>query len=126
LSIRQVSTTSLPFPSQWLIDAWVGGRPLIHGTLIINSITNNRVTGTINFRGIPIPIRGYWNERTKQITFDSPYAQYSGHLTTLDEPPIRMRHFILRGNLKMMPPSIQAGEQGTWIATTDIVLNQTQ
>lgn len=116
---------TLPFPSKWRIDAWVDGRPVIYGILIINSIIDNRVTGTLNFRGIPIPIHGIWNESTKQITFDSPYAQFSGYLTIFDEPPIRMRHFILRGILKMMPPSIQAGEHGTWIATNDTYLNQT-
>jgi hypothetical protein len=116
---------TLPFPSKWRIDAWVGGRPVIFGILVINSIIGNRVTGTLNFRGTPIPIHGIWNERTKQITFDSPYAQFSGNLTIFDEPPIRMRHFILRGILKMMPPSLQAGEQGTWIATNDTYLNQT-
>jgi hypothetical protein len=85
---------------------------------------DNKVIGTINFRGIPIPIHGSWNESAKQITFDSPYATYSGNLTIFDDPPINIRHFILSGRLIMNPPSLQAGEYGTWIATTDISLNE--
>lgn len=81
------------------------------GKLIINSITNNRVSGTINFRGTPIPINRYWNESTKQIRFDSPYA-FSGHLTIFDDASIRIRHLILSGQFVMNPPSAQAGEYG--------------
>lgn len=113
---------SIPFPSRWGIHAAIGGRPIVYGTLNINSITGNRVTGTVNFRGTPIPINGYWNERDKQIGFDSPYATYSGNLTFFDDPSIRIRHLILRGKLTMKPPSIQAGEYGSWIATTDTTL----
>jgi len=47
------------------------------------------------------------------------YATYSGNLTIFDDPPIRIRHFILSGRLIMKPPSLQAGEYGTWVATTD-------
>ncbi|PLR81292.1 hypothetical protein CVD25_02450 [Bacillus canaveralius] len=113
---------SLPFPSQWGIHAAIGGRPVVWGTLIINSITGNRIAGTVNFRGRPIPIHGYWDENTKQIRFDSPYASYSGNLMIYDDPPIRIRHHILNGRLIMKPPSLQAGEYGTWVATTDTIL----
>ena len=110
---------SIPFPSRWGIHATIAGRPIIWGILIINSITNNRVSGTINFRGTPIPINGNWHEGTKQIRFDSPYATFSGHLTIFDDVPIKIRHFLLSGQLIMNPPSLQAGEYGSWIATTD-------
>ncbi|PLR75689.1 hypothetical protein CU633_19870 [Bacillus sp. V3-13] len=113
---------SIPVPSRWGIHAAIAGRPVVWGTMIINSITGNRVTGTVNFRGRPIPINGYWDERTKQIRFDSPYASYLGNLTIYDDPPIRIRHHILNGRLMMKPPSLQAGEYGTWVATTDTTL----
>ncbi|OCA92233.1 hypothetical protein [Pseudobacillus wudalianchiensis] len=112
----------LPSPSQWGIDAAVGERPLVSGILVMNSVTGNQVNGTINFRGTFIPIRGYWNESTKQIRFDSPYAAYSGQLSIFDNPSIGVRHFVLNGMLIMKPPSLQAGEHGTWIATTNTAL----
>jgi hypothetical protein len=119
LETAQKIAVSIPFPSRWGIHAAIADRPIIWGILIINSITNNRVSGTINFRGTPVPINGYWNESTKQIRFDSPYATFSGHLTILDDVPIRIRHLILSGQFIMNPPSAQAGEYGSWIATTD-------
>lgn len=123
LPTEQVTKVSIPIPSKWGIHATIADRPIVWGEFIINSITENRVAGTINFRGIPIPIHGSWNERTKQITFDSAYATFSGNLTIFDDPPIRIRHFVLSGRLTMKPPSLQAGEYGTWIATTDISLS---
>jgi hypothetical protein len=125
LQTAQKIPVSIPFPSRWGIHAAIGGRPIIWGILFINSITNNRVSGTINFRGTPIPINGYWNEPTKQIRFDSPYATFTGHLTIFDDVPIRIRHLILSGQLIMNPPSVQAGEYGSWIATTDTKLTGT-
>ncbi|MFE7084107.1 hypothetical protein [Priestia megaterium] len=115
---------SIPSPSQWGIHAEIAGRPMVWGVLIINSITftGNRVTGTVNFRGSLIPINGYWNESTKQIRFDSPYATYSGNLTMFDDSETRIRHFILNGQVIMKPPSLLAGRNGTWIATTDTSL----
>ncbi|WP_219837624.1 hypothetical protein [Paenibacillus sp. R14(2021)] len=113
---------SVPSPSRWGIHASVGGRPVVYGTFNINSVTGNRVTGTVNFRGRDIPINGYWDESTKQIRVDSPYASYSGNLAIFDDPSIRIRHFILSGRLIMKPPSLQAGEYGTWLATTDTSL----
>lgn len=113
---------SIPFPSRWGIHASVGGRPVVYGTFNINSVTGNRVTGTVNFRGRDISMNGYWDESTKQIRVDSPYASYSGNLTIFDDPSIRIRHFTLSGRLMMKPPSLQAGEYGTWLATTDTSL----
>lgn len=118
------ASVSFPFPSVWGIHSSIAGRTIIWGTLNINSITDNRVSGTANFRGTPIPISGFWNESTKQLTFDSPYATFSGNLTIIDDFQIRVRHFILRGRFLMKPPSLQAGESGSWIATTDIALNE--
>jgi hypothetical protein len=118
----QVNAVSLPFPSIWGIHAAVGGRPIVWGTLTFDFITGNRVTGTVNFRGTPIPISGYWDESTKQITFDSPYANFFGNLSIFDDPAIRIRHLVLNGRLVMKPPSLQAGEFGTWIATTNTIL----
>ncbi|MEB3103435.1 hypothetical protein [Ferviditalea candida] len=124
MQTAKASVLSVPFPSKWAIHVTIGGKPIVWGQLIINSIIGYEVVGTINFRGIPIPIQGYWNEVNKQITFDSTYATYLGNLTIYDDPPIRIRHFVLSGNLVMNPPSLQAGERGTWIATTDINLNE--
>jgi hypothetical protein len=124
LQTTPATMVSLPSPSVWGFNAAIAGRPIVWGKLNINSTTDNRVIGTVNFRGTPIPIQGSWNERTKQITIDSPYATFSGNLTIFDDTPIRIRHFILSGHFIMKPPSLQAGEYGTWIATTDISLNQ--
>jgi hypothetical protein len=124
LSNTQVTIVSIPTSTKWYIDTSIAGRPIIWGKLIIDSITDNRVVGTINFRGTPIPIHGEWNESTNQITFDSSYATFSGKLAIFDVPPIRIRYFMLRGRFIMNPPSLQAGEYGTWIATTDICLNE--
>ncbi|MEC0666654.1 MULTISPECIES: hypothetical protein [Priestia] len=112
----------MPFPSRWGIHAEIAGRPMVWGVLIINSITGNRVIGTVNFRGTLIPINGYWNESAKQIGFDSPYATYSGNLTMFDDSTIKIRHLVLNGRVIMKPPSLLAGRNGTWIATTDTTL----
>ncbi|WP_374187759.1 hypothetical protein ACEPPU_29800 (plasmid) [Priestia aryabhattai] len=95
---------------------------MVWGVLIINSITGNRVMGTVNFRGTLIPINGYWNERAKQISFNSPYATYSGNLTMFDDSTTRIRHLVLSGRVIMKPPSLLAGRNGTWVATTDTSL----
>jgi len=125
LQTAQKLMVSIPFPSKWGISASIAGRPIIWGVLIINSITgNNKVSGTINFRGTPIQINGYWEENTKQISFDSPYATFFGNLTIFDDPSIRIRHFVLSGRFIMKPPSLLAGEYGTWIATTDTALTE--
>lgn len=118
MQTAQQTMVSIPFPSVWGIHAAIAGKPIVWGVLNINSITDNRVIGTVNFRGTPIPINGSWDENTKQIRFDSPYATFSGNLAIFDEPQIRIRHFILNGRLIMKPPSLQAGEYGTWVATT--------
>lgn len=78
--------------------------------------------GTVNFRGTLMPINGYWNESAKQISFDSPYARYSGNLTMFDDSTTRIRHLVLSGRVIMEPPSLLAGRNGTWVATTDISL----
>lgn len=113
---------SMPFPSRWGIHAEIAGRPMVWGVLIINSITGNRVMGKVNFRGTLIPINGYWNEGSKQITFNSPYATYSGNLTMFDDSTTRIRHLVLSGRIIMKPPSLLAGRNGTWVATTDTSL----
>lgn len=104
------------------IHAAIAGKPIVWGVININSITDNKVIGTVNFRGTPIPINGSWDGNTKQIRFDSPYATFSGNLAIFDEPQIRIRHFILNGRLIMKLPSLQAGKYGTWVATTDRAL----
>lgn len=113
---------SIPFPSVWGIHAAIAGRPSFGAYSTLTPITDNRVIGKVNFCGTPIPINGSWDENTKQIRFDSPYATFSGNLAIFDEPQIRIRHFILNGRLIMKPPSLQAGEYGTWVATTDRAL----
>jgi hypothetical protein len=123
MAVGQVTTVSIPSPSQWNMYASIGGRPASLGTLMINLVKNNRISGAVNFRGTFIPIQGYWNETTKEIRFESPYASFVGTLTIVDEPQINMRHYVLRGSVMMKPPSIRAGEYGTWVATTDIPLS---
>jgi hypothetical protein len=120
LKIPKTAKVSIPFPSVWGIDASIAGgeRSIIRGILTIDSIVDNKVVGTVNFRGIPIPINGYWDESAKQISFDSPYASFFGNLTIIDETAISIRHFILSGRFIMKPPSLLAGEYGNWIATT--------
>jgi hypothetical protein len=118
----QNNLLSLPFPTQWGISTDIAGRPLVRGVLTIDSVSGNTVRGTANFRGSPIVINGYWDENTKQLRFDSPYASFSGQLQIFDDATIRVRHFILSGQLVMKPPSLQAGQYGTWVATTNRVL----
>lgn len=121
----QTRQITLPSPSSWGISAFAGRRPVIWGTLIINTVdSNGRLTGSINFRGTPIPIQGIWNESSRQISFSSPYARFTGSISVFDDPSIRIRHLVLQGALVMQPPSIQAGEPGTWIATTQTCLTQ--
>ncbi|PLT33191.1 hypothetical protein [Bacillus sp. V5-8f] len=120
-TVRQTQV-NIPAPSRWGIHATVGSRPVVYGTLIINSVTDNRITGTINFRGRPIPVNGSWNPGSRQIQFDTPYATYSGNLEIFDDPSIRVRHLLVRGRLRMKPPSSQAGEYGTWVASTETAL----
>lgn len=122
MQTAQQTIVSIPFPSVWGIHAAIAGKPIVWGVLNINSITVNRVIGTVNFRSTPIPINGSWDENTKQIRIDSSYATFYGNLAIFDDPQIRIRHFILNGRLIMKPPSLQAGEYGTWVATTDRTL----
>ena len=122
VATTQNASVSLPFPSRWGINAEIAGRPIVWGVITINSISGNTVIGTANFRGTPIPIQGYWDENTKQLRFDSPYASFIGTLDIFDDAAIKIRHLILSGRFIMKPPSLQAGEFGNWIATTDTVL----
>jgi len=116
---------SLPYPSRWGLSVEISGRPVLWGVLIIDSVTEGRVIGTVNFRGTPIRINGTWNENAKQLFFDSPYASYSGQLQIFDDTQIKVRHLILSGRFIMKPPSSQAGVYGNWIATTDKELTGT-
>lgn len=116
------TNTSVPSPTRWGIHADIAGRPTIWGTFLVNSIQDGRVNGAINFRGSDIPITGSWNETNKEIHFDSPYATFSGSLSIFDDSSIRIRHYLLSGQFRMKPPSLQAGEVGSWIATTDTKL----
>lgn len=119
---RQNAKQSLPVPSRWGIDAQIAGKPIIRGTIIINSFSGNTFTGTANFREEPLPIQGTWDENAKSILFDTPYASFAGQLAFFDDAGIRVRHFVLSGQFLMKPPSLQAGEFGNWIATTDTAL----
>lgn len=118
----QTSTKSVPPFSIWGVHASVAGRPVVWGKLVMRVLPDQRIQGTIQFRGTPIPIEGSWNESTQQIVFHSPYAAYSGHLSIYDDVQIQLRHLVLTGRLQMLPPSLQAGKYGTWVATTDISL----
>jgi hypothetical protein len=119
---RQNAAQSLPAPSIWGIDAQIAGKPIVRGTITINSISGNSFTGTANFRGNPIPIQGTWDENANLIRFDSPYASFAGQLTIYDDAGINVRHLVLSGQFLMKHPSLQAGESGSWIATTDTAL----
>lgn len=120
MAIGQIQQVTLPFPSTWDLQAGVGGRPMRTAPLVITSVVNNRISGTVDFRGNPLPVQGIWDEAAKQIQFDTPFASYVGQLSFLDEPAINMRHYLLRGTLRMKPPSTWAGETGSWAATTNI------
>jgi hypothetical protein len=122
LHTRQNESQSLPVPSLWGIDAEIAGKPIVRGTIAINSISGNSFTGTANFRGNPIPIQGSWDDNSKFIQFDSPYATFAGQLAIYDDAAIKIRHLVLSGKFQMKPPSLQAGESGNWIATTDTAL----
>jgi hypothetical protein len=122
LYTRQNAMTSLPVPSRWGIDAEIAGKPIVRGTIIINTLSGNTFTGTANFRGEPITIRGTWDETGKVIRFDTPYASFTGQLAIFDDPRIKIRHSVLTGQFLMKPPSLQAGEFGNWIATADTAL----
>lgn len=114
----QQSNISIPFPSVWAIIGEVAGRRLIRGVLAIESVRDNTVTGTINFRGTDLPISGTWDENTRRLMFNSPFASFSGQLSLFDQAAINTRHFILNGQFIMNPPSLQAGEFGQWVALT--------
>ncbi|WP_240338493.1 hypothetical protein [Peribacillus alkalitolerans] len=125
MDTTQNFSLSLPHPSRWGLSTEIGGRAIVRAVLTINSVSGNMVIGTANFRGSPIPISGYWDENTKQIRFDTPYASYSGQLQIFDDVTIRIRHLILSGRFVMKPPSLQAGQYGNWIATTNTILTGT-
>jgi hypothetical protein len=122
VNTTQNTSLSLPFPSRWGLSTEIAGRPIVRAVLTINSVSGNTVIGTADFRGRPIPISGYWDENTKQIRFDTPYASYSGQLQIFDDAANRIRHLILSGRFVMKPPSLQAGQYGNWIATTNTIL----
>ncbi len=121
LTNPQQTTSTLPFPTTWGIIGDIAGRRIVRGILTIDNVSNNSVTGTVNFRGVPIPITGTWNESTNQLIFDSPYAAFTGQLTIFDETVPSLRRFILSGTFIMKPPSLQAGEFGSWVALTDTI-----
>ncbi|MCR6105652.1 hypothetical protein HXA34_05035 [Salipaludibacillus agaradhaerens] len=114
----QQTALSLPLPSTWGIIGEVAGRRLVRGVLVLQSISNNIVRGTINFRGTDLPISGTWDENTRNLVFNSPFASFSGQLLLFDQTTINIRHFILNGRFIMNPPSLQAGEFGQWVALT--------
>lgn len=116
----QQTALSIPFPSEWGIICEIARRRLIRGKLVIDSILDNIVKGTIDFRGTLLPISGTWNETNKHLNFDSPFAKFSGQLYIFDQTAINTRHFILNGNFIMIPPSFQAGEFGQWVAITGV------
>ncbi|MFG0215452.1 hypothetical protein ACFU8X_20290 [Brevibacillus porteri] len=122
MAIGQTTRVSLPYPSTWEIFASFGGRPTTLGTLGISAVSNGRISGTVNFRGTPIPIQGSWDERSRQITIESPYANFVGTFAYRDELTIGLRHYVLQGNVRMKPPSIRAGEVGRWTAVTNMPL----
>ncbi|WP_254119117.1 hypothetical protein [Bacillus sp. FJAT-29790] len=115
-------SVSLPFPSRWGLSTEIAGRPILRGVLTINSVSGNTVIGTANFRGEPVPINGYWDEHAKQLRFESPYASFSGKLDIFDDATIKVRHLIINGRFVLKSTSLQAGDSGTWIATTDRAL----
>jgi len=110
----------LPYPSDWDIQANIAGRPTRLGILRITGVTNNQVSGAVNFRGTFLPIQGIWEERTRELRFETPYASFAGTLASAEDPQIRLRHYALQGTVRMKHPSIRAGQFGTWTATTMI------
>ncbi|WNC15678.1 hypothetical protein [Brevibacillus brevis] len=120
MAIGQMTRVSLPYPTTWDIQASFGGRPTTLGTLSIQGVTHNQLIGSVNFRGTPLAIRGTWNEAARQIAFDSPFASFAGTMFFRDDPQIQLRHYVLQGQVRMKPPSIRAGETGTWTATTHV------
>jgi hypothetical protein len=110
---------SLPSESSWGLSTDIAGRSVIRGVLNIHSVSGRTVIGTANFRGTPVPIHGTWDENTKQLSFETPYATFSGQLQIFDSAAIRIRHLILSGRFVMKAPSLLAGESGNWIATTN-------
>ena len=119
---NQNNSLSLPFPTRWGLSTELAGRPLVRGILTIESVSGNTVRGTANFRGSPIVINGYWDENTRQLIFETPYASFSGQLQIFDDATSRVRHFILIGRFVMKPTSLQTGQYGSWVATTNRVL----
>lgn len=113
------TSSSLPSQSSWGLSTDIGGRSVVRGVLDIHSVSGRTVTGTANFRGMPVPIQGIWDENTKQLSFETPFASFSGQLQIFDSAPIGVRHLVLSGRFVMKTPSPQAGEHGNWIATTN-------
>ncbi|MFD2369077.1 hypothetical protein ACFSO0_03650 [Brevibacillus sp. GCM10020057] len=118
MAIGQMTRVSLPYPTTWDIQASFGGRPMSLGTLAIQSVTGNQINGAVNFRGTFHPIQGTWNEATRQIAFQSPFATFVGTMVSQDERGLPLRHYVLQGHVSMKPPSIRAKETGTFTAVT--------
>jgi hypothetical protein len=108
----------LPFPTSWYIEVSHGSMPTNAGTLIIQSVANGRVRGTLNFRGTPFPISGTWNEQANHLFFQSPYANFNGTLSIYREP--LYIHYTLQGNYLSTLRASFPGDIGTWYATTAI------
>lgn len=122
MAIGQMTRVSLPYPTTWDIQASFGGRPTSLGTLFIQSVTNNRVDGAVNFRGSFIPFQGIWNEAARQLVFETQFASFVGSMYSKDESGLNLRHYVLQGRVLMKPPSMRAGETGTWTAVTHVRL----
>ena len=70
--------------------------PTNEGTLIIQSVANGQVKGTLNFRGTTYPISGTWYEQSNYLSFQSSFAMFDGTLSIYKDP--LFIHYTLRGN----------------------------
>jgi len=110
----------LPFPTSWDIVVRHGDMPTNEGTLIIQSVANGQVKGTLNFRGTTYPISGTWYEQSNYLSFQSSFAMFDGTLSIYKDP--LFIHYTLRGNYVSTLSTYFPGNVGTWSATNAIYM----
>lgn len=121
MGMREMNLNLLPAPSTWYLVANQQGIHVNSGSLIINSIMDNRVTGSVYFNvGGTFPIQGYWDEQARRLNFRTSNTVFEGILTIRDEYQPRIRHFVLNGTYQVLDQQGTIVGYGTWTATTAI------
>lgn len=115
---RSRQATPFPIPSDWQVYIYSGQRPNTSGIMRITSMRNNQFSGSINFRGVPLPLTGNWNPANSSIRFESPFVSFQGILIATADSTAR--YWSIQGTYLSKSASDYPGSRGTFVAATSI------